>query len=91
MAATETEEKFHGIARLQIRLAQMDGRKIDRKVCRYNEIVETAMRYGRLRGVFDEGLAREGLTEAIDCCISGDPMHTGRSCITLVPDWMLPK
>lgn len=87
---TQLKERLHGEARLQIALAQMDGHQIDKKVCRYNELIETAIRYGLCDTTFREAVVFAGLREAIDCCVVGDPMHIPKgSCRALVPDWML--
>lgn len=82
-------EELHGVARVQVALARMDGAQIDKRVCRFNEIVETAIRYGMCGATFSPSVVRAGLQEAIDCCVIGDPMHTGASCLSLVPDWMI--
>ena len=84
-------EEFHGAARVQISLAKMDGKEVDKKVCRFNDIVETAIRYGMCSEPFSESAARAGLTDAIDCCVINDPMHTGDTPLSLVPDWMIAK
>jgi hypothetical protein len=83
-----TISKLHGEARLQVTLAKMDGYKIDKKVCRFNEIVSVAFRYGQCGGD-ESSVVVAGLREAIDCCVVGDPMHTGESCTSLVSDWMI--
>ncbi len=82
-------EEMHGWARLQIALARMDGHKIDKRVCRYNELVETGMRYARCGVAFQPDAAWGGLKDAIDSCIIGDPMHTGESALGIAPEWMV--
>lgn len=81
-------EQMHGHARVQLALARMDGHKIDKRVARFNELVEAARRYAAC-GSGDETVAWGGLRDAIDACIVGDPMHTGESALGLVPDWMI--
>ncbi len=82
--------RLHGEARLQLSLAKMEGLRIDKKIARFNEIVETALRYGHCGVEFSEHVVLSGLMDAIDCCIVGDPMHTpGQSCCSLVENWML--
>lgn len=86
MDLSSLREMMHGTARVQIALARMDGHAIDKKCCRFNDIVETAVQYGLLGGSFKEGAAWAGLREALDACMLGDPMHTGE--VLVVPGWM---
>lgn len=83
-------EYLHGISRLQIHLAKMDGCRVDKKICRFNDIVDTAIKYGRLGENFSPVHAVSGLKEVLDACIVGDPMHYEGGYVTgIVYDWML--
>ena len=83
-------ETLHGAARVQVALAKMEGNKLDKKVCRFNDLVETAIRYGCCSEEFNEKAAWDGLRDAIDCCIVGDPMYVAnKTSLSLVSDWML--
>ena len=84
----QLRERMQGEARLQIALARMDGHKVDKKICRYNDIVDCAMDYGYLGCEFNLGAAWGGFRDAIDSCIIGDPMNSGRPCTEIVYDWM---
>jgi hypothetical protein len=69
-------EQIHGEARLQVALAKMEGHKFDKALTRWNDIVETAEFYNN---------PRDGLTEAIECCIIGNVMHVpGRGPLTMI-------
>lgn len=83
-------ERLHAELRRRLALVREDGCEIDKRLCRFNDMVEAAIRYGRCSDPFSESAALAGLQEAIDCCIVGDPMHyRGGSCLGLVGDWML--
>lgn len=83
-------EKMHVRARKLISEHEQNGKKIDKKQCRYNDIVETAMLYGFCAVPFSESAAWDGLKEAVSACVIGDPMHVpGGSVTCLVPNWMV--
>ena len=84
-----TPEQMHGEARLQIALAKMEGHQIDKKICRFNDIVQCATRCGMCGEIFDTDASVSGLREAIDACIIGDPMHTGCGPSEIIPEWMI--
>ena len=91
-------EELHAEARQQVDRLKTLGVVFDKKQLRFNDIVETAIRYGRCSAVFDPAAARRGLVEAISACIPNDPMYVEKpnpmyveksNPITIVPDWML--
>lgn len=87
-----TAETMHGLARLHLALAKMDGHQIDKRAARFNSIVEEALKYGRMaKDGFSADLAFAGLGDCLDACIIGDPMHVpGKGVCGIVYDWMLP-
>lgn len=84
------ERRMHGEARLRVHLAKMDGFSFDKKVLRFNDIVDVAFRYGRCGGSFSEAAAWGGLQEAIEACSPDFPeMYAPQSVLSLCPEWML--
>jgi hypothetical protein len=83
-------EKMHIRARQLVARHEANGLKIDKKQCRYNDIVNAAMRYGACAQPFSETAAWRGLRDAVSACVIGDPMHvSGGKVADLVPDWMI--
>ena len=81
---------MHAYARELVANYEAQGRKIDKKQCRYNDIVQTAMRYGACAQPFSETAAWGGLRDAVAACVIGDPMHVAGGRVSdLVPDWMI--
>ena len=70
--------ELHGTARLQVALARLDGHKIDKKLMRFDALVEGALQYGRSANPFNEHIARDALrSEVVGSCVIGDMDYTG--------------
>ncbi|NJM13327.1 MAG: hypothetical protein HC889_16945 [Synechococcaceae cyanobacterium SM1_2_3] len=69
---TDLASELHGIARLQVALARMDGHKIDKPLMRFNDLVQCALAYG---SPFNCRVAMR--TEAIGQCVIGDMDYIG--------------
>lgn len=83
------EEEFHGVVRLQVALGKMDGYRFDKRCLRYNDMVHTALNYGRCRKEFSEGAAWAGLDEVIEAASPDFPeMYSPDGVMSLCPDWM---
>lgn len=92
-------DMLHGTARLHVHLAKMDGWKLDKKICRFNDIVETALRFCAVRT--NPNLSRdftilvEGLFETVAGCFShtpwreDNPFHLPSGPLADIPDWMI--
>lgn len=90
MCDASLEETMQGVARVQVALGKMDGFKFDKKITRYNDIVETAIRYGKCGTRFNEGAAWAGLIEAIESCSPDIPeMYSPEGVRGMVYDWMI--
>jgi hypothetical protein len=75
---SDIASELHGTARLQVALARMEGHKIDKRLMRFDDLVETALQYGRISEVFDADTARWALRdEVIGSCVIGDRDYTG--------------
>ena len=75
---TGISAELHGTARLQIALARMDGHKIDKKLMRFDALVEGALQYGRAANPFCADIARSALREeVVGQCVIGDRDYTG--------------
>lgn len=67
----------------------MDGFGFKKDLLRYNEIVETAFRYGRCGEVFNRDAARAGLIEAVEAASPDIPAMTANATVLeLCPEWM---
>lgn len=84
------KEAMHIEARRLIAGYSAGGYKIDKAVCRFNDMMDTAIRYGLCGAPFNEKAAWGGLDEVVQSCVVGNALNTGKSCVSLVPDWMVP-
>ena len=79
-------EQLHGVARVQVALARMDGHKFDKSQLRFNDIVHVAVSYPKMGAA----TCYDGMREAIDACIIGNDMHVPNgSVLSLAPSWMI--
>jgi hypothetical protein len=70
-----TYNEIQGLIRLHVKLASMDGHRIDRLACRFNSMADYAMFTGFLGGEFDRKIALLTVFEAVDSAILFDPMN----------------
>lgn len=73
-------DELKGMIALNIRLAKMDGHKIDKKCARVNEMADFAVIYNDPLGA---------VAEVVSSAIVGDPMHiSGTPLNAALYSWM---
>ena len=78
----KTESELHIIARKLVS-DEFAGRRFDKKMLRYNDIVTVGLRYQS--EIARPGSAEDGIREAVQCCVVGHDMHVkGRGPLTLL-------
>ena len=72
------KEELHGTIRLQIHLAKAEGLKIDKKLMRYDSLVDLALQYGSLGDVFNGEIPRDVVrSEIVGVCVVDSTDYTG--------------
>ena len=71
-------EELQGTARLQIALAKMDGYTVDKKLMRFNDIVQEALDWANMGEVFRPSIARKSIYETVCRCIPCDVGYAGK-------------
>ncbi len=80
------KEELHGTIRLQVALAKLEGYKIDKKLMRYDSLVDLALQYGAMSTTFNYDIPKDVIrTEVVGVCVIDSPDYTGS-----IPDfnWM---
>lgn len=81
MSEEAIKAELHGVARLQVALARMDGHRIDKRLMRFDALVECAMQYGRASAPAlqrMDAIARDAMrSEVVGQCVIGDRDYTG--------------
>lgn len=84
-------EELHELVRTEEARLRAIGLMVDKKLLRYNDCVEAAIRYGLLGGTYDQQLARAAIPEIVSTCFKDTDMYVpGRGPLTLISDWMIP-
>ena len=91
---TVDEGKLHALARAEVERLTKKGAEFDRKLLKYNDIVETGIRYARCGNdpAKDQDIAESGVLNAVAACVRSDPLYLPRQSVkSLVYDWMIAR
>jgi hypothetical protein len=83
------ESKLHELARAEVDRHKARGALFDKKALRFNDIVAAGVHYSRCGAIQRQGVAEDGVREAVEACVIGSAMHVpGRGPLTMIQTWM---